>query len=51
MRMTRNRARTHVIEHLVDGLADHMRFATASCADVPSAAASHMAKAKSRGMT
>ena len=33
MRMTRNRAGTHMIEHLVDGLADHMRFATASCAD------------------
>jgi len=30
MRMTRNRAGTHMIEHLVDGLADHMRFAAAS---------------------
>jgi len=29
MRMTRNRASTHMIEHLVDGLADHMRFAAA----------------------
>jgi len=30
MQMTRNRAGTHIIEHLVDGLADHMRFAAAS---------------------
>jgi hypothetical protein len=30
MRMTRNRAGTHMIEHLVDGLADHMRFAAGS---------------------
>jgi hypothetical protein len=28
--MTRNWAGTHVIEYLVDGLADHMRFAAAS---------------------
>jgi hypothetical protein len=30
MRMNRNRAGTHTIEHLVGGLADHMRFAAAS---------------------
>jgi hypothetical protein len=30
MQMTRNRTGTNVIEHLVDGLADHMRFAAAS---------------------
>jgi hypothetical protein len=28
--MTRNRAGTHMIEHLVDGLADHMQFVAAS---------------------
>jgi hypothetical protein len=28
--MTRNQACTHTIEHLVDGLADHMRIAVAS---------------------
>jgi hypothetical protein len=30
MRMTRSRAGTHMIEHLADGLADHMQFAVAS---------------------
>ena len=30
MRMTRDRTGTDMIEHLVDGLADHMRFAAAS---------------------
>ena len=30
VRMNRNRAGTHMIEHLVDGLADHMRLAAAS---------------------
>ena len=30
MQMTRNGAGAHVIEHLVDGLADHMRFAAAA---------------------
>ena len=31
MRMTRNRVGTHTIEHLVDGLADHIRFQPAQC--------------------
>jgi hypothetical protein len=31
--MTRNRAGTHMIKHLVDGLADHIWFAAASRAD------------------
>jgi hypothetical protein len=29
MRMTRSRAGTHMIEHLADGLADHMQSAAA----------------------
>jgi hypothetical protein len=29
MRMTRSRAGTYMIEHLADGLADHMQFAVA----------------------
>ncbi len=30
MLIARDRAATHVMEHLVDGLANHMRFAAAS---------------------
>jgi hypothetical protein len=38
MQMNRNGAGTHAIEHFVDGLADHTRFAVALGADAPSAA-------------
>jgi hypothetical protein len=42
-----------MIEHLVDGLADHMRFAAASRASgaIGSAHRKHINKDKSRGMT
>jgi hypothetical protein len=41
MLITRDRAATHVMEHLVDGLANHMRFAAASRAGSNIGCASH----------
>jgi hypothetical protein len=53
MRMNRGRARTHMIEHLVDGLADYMQFVTVSRASgaIGSAHRKHINKDMSRGMT
>jgi hypothetical protein len=54
--MTRSRAGTHMIEHLADGIADHMRSPPPRVPPprvpaAPSAAVSHMTKAESRSMT